>query len=369
EENQKSYPEETAGPETFIQIAIIYKGNNISILHNGKPYASYEIKQQQVFNKNSLILFGKRHQEMQGNGYLHGKIADARIYDRVLTPEEISGLVPDKIIGVQPWAWWPFSSGSMQDQTGRFTDIRISGEVSIENGCLVLGDKNATLVAACPKPDPKTSSSRIISENMPVPKQVIQTTRELRERLLADPYRPAYHFCIPEDNGMPGDPNGAFYFKGRYHLMYLYNREGSGFSWGHISSNDLVHWRNHPDAIAPGNGDEGCFSGGAYVSPDGKAYLTYWELWGARGIGMAESMDENFDTWSKFSENPVIQSTEWGITERNVKEVKVVKNVTEVKNEKSVKKSKDLIYGSADPSNIWMKDGKYYMLTGNLLVL
>ena len=28
-----------------------------------------------------------------------------------------------------------------------------------------------------------------------------------------------------------------------------------------------------------------------------------------------------------------------------------------------------LIYGSADPSNIWKRNGKYYMLTGNLLVL
>ena len=30
---------------------------------------------------------------------------------------------------------------------------------------------------------------------------------------------------------------------------------------------------------------------------------------------------------------------------------------------------KDIIVGSADPSNIWKKNGKYYMLTGNLLVL
>ena len=30
---------------------------------------------------------------------------------------------------------------------------------------------------------------------------------------------------------------------------------------------------------------------------------------------------------------------------------------------------KDIYFGSADPSNIWKKDGKYYMLTGNLLVL
>lgn len=351
EEKQELNPDETAGPGELIQIAIIYKGEHISILRNGKPYAGYDIIQPQAFGRNCMVLFGKRHEEMQGDGYLQGKITDARIYDRALMAEEISSQVPDQITGPEPWAWWPFSSGSLQDRTGRFTDIRITGNVKVENGCLVLGDQHATVIASPAETDLKAANTSLLAVEQPIPKRVIQTTREFRERLLADPYRPAFHFCIPEDNGMPGDPNGAFYFNGRYHLMYLYNREGSGFSWGHISSSDLVHWRNHPDAIGPGNGDEGCFSGGAFVTPEGKAYLTYWELWGARGIGMAESADENFDNWVKLAENPVIKSTEWGITE------------------KTDQNNKNVVYGSADPSNIWMKNGKYYMLTGNLLVL
>jgi len=197
-----------------------------------------------------------------------------------------------------------------------------------------------------------------------VPKAIVQSTRSFRERLLADPYRPAYHFCVPEDVGRPGDPNGAFYYNGRYHLMYLYNRQGSGFSWGHISSKDLLHWRHHPDAIVPGDGDDGVFSGGAFVDQNGKATITYWEFMNSAtravnasnkkrpmGIGIAESADEHFDKWTKSASNPVIASSEWGIT--------VTKN----------KAGQELIYGSADPSNIWMKNGRYYMLTGNLLVL
>ena len=75
-------------------------------------------------------------------------------------------------------------------------------------------------------------------------------TRRYRERLLADPYRPAYHFAIPDDLGIPGDSNGAFYADGIYHLMYLYkNCETEAFHWGHLSSIDLLHWRNHPDAL------------------------------------------------------------------------------------------------------------------------
>lgn len=151
--------------------------------------------------------------------------------------------------------------------------------------------------------------------------------------------------------GLPGDPNGAFCHNGRYHLMYLYHRNGSGFCWGHISSLDLVHWRHHPDAIGPDNGDEGCFSGGAFVDEDGTAYLSYWDLGRGRGICLASSRDPHFDTWTKLESNPVIRSTEFGITEVKADD------------------GKSHFYGSAGPSNIWKKDGRYYLLTGNLLVL
>lgn len=198
------------------------------------------------------------------------------------------------------------------------------------------------------KPEPVPA---LVEDNQNIPKEVIKATREFRERLLTDPYRPAYHFCFPEDNGVPGDPNGAFYHNGRYHLMFLYNKAGSGFSWGHVSSIDMLNWRYHPDAIVPGNGDEGCFSGGGFIDDDGSAIISYWMLWGDKGIGLAKSTDYNFDKWEKFKGNPVIKSTEWGITE--------LKDAS----------GKDIHVGSADPSNIWKKDGKYYMLTGNLLVL
>jgi beta-fructofuranosidase len=204
---------------------------------------------------------------------------------------------------------------------------------------------------SCISQEKPVQDTSLVNPNQDISKKVIKATREFRERLLDDPYRPAYHFVIPEDDGQPGDPNGAFFANGRYHLMYLYNRADSGFSWGHISSSDLLHWRHHPDAIGPGNGDEGCFSGGAFIDDDGTAYLTYWMLWGDKGIGMARSNDIHFDRFGKFGNNPVIKSDEWGIT-----------NMTD-------DEGNPFYIGSADPSNIWKKDNKYYMLTGNLLVL
>ena len=224
----------------------------------------------------------------------------------------------------------------------------------LDQGCLVLAGKGATLIAAAVSGGDGSASTpipRAWSSTDPVPDEVVRSTRLLRERLLADPYRPGYHFCPPEDMAFPGDPNGAFFANGRYHLMYLYNRSGSGFCWGHISSSDLVHWRHHPDAIGPGKGDEGCFSGGAFVDDDGSAYLSYWMLWGPRGIGLAHSNDRMFDRWTKWDANPVIRSTEFGVTE--------TKDAS----------GKKIFLGSADPSNIWKKDGHYYVLTGSLPVL
>lgn len=185
----------------------------------------------------------------------------------------------------------------------------------------------------------------------PVPVEVLSAAREFRYRLLADPHRPAFHFAFPEDDGSPGDPNGTFYANGRYHMMYLYNHAGLGFVWGHVSSADLLHWRHHPYAVGPGEGDEGCFSGGVYVDPKGRAIMSYWGLWAKRGICLAFSEDEHYERWTKSPANPVILSTDMGITETVDKD------------------GKPLAYGAADPSQIWMKDGRYYMLTGNLAVL
>ena len=70
-----------------------------------------------------------------------------------------------------------------------------------------------------------------------------EPVRQEVERFLADPHRPKYHFVI-DGEGSPGDPNGAFWHRGRYHLMYLYRRP-QGFCWGHSSSADLLLFISH----------------------------------------------------------------------------------------------------------------------------
>ena len=50
----------------------------------------------------------------------------------------------------------------------------------------------------------------------------VAAIREFRNKLLADPYRPVYHFAIPEDYAVPSDPNGCIYWGGRYHMFHIF---------------------------------------------------------------------------------------------------------------------------------------------------
>ena len=354
EKEQIHWPAEVVDADSFVQIAIVYQGQTVTLYRNGIANAHYRLTTPpQSFGTHSTVLFGRRHLDAKDvESSFAGRIKDARIYDRALSRSEISELQPGHLTGsTRPWAWWSFADQGIREVTGRFTEISLLGDVRLEKGCLVLGGKGASLVTSSVTSSASSPVPKSWSASGPVPEEVVRSARMLREHLLEDPYRPQYHFCVPEDMGIPGDPNGAFFANGRYHLMYLYNRTGSGFCWGHVSSTDLVHWRHHHDAIGPGAGDEGCFSGGAFLDDDGTAYLSYWMLWGAKGIGLAKNTDPDFEHWQKLAENPVIQSSEWGISEQ--------------KDEAG----KSIHFGSADPSNIWKKDGEYYMLTGSLLVL
>jgi sucrose-6-phosphate hydrolase SacC (GH32 family) len=67
-------------------------------------------------------------------------------------------------------------------------------------------------------------------------------------------FRPQIHFT-PDKNWV-NDPNGMVYYKGKYHLFFQHSPNSSvwsDISWGHATSNDLVHWERKPIAIYPDN--------------------------------------------------------------------------------------------------------------------
>ena len=139
------------------------------------------------------------------------------------------------------------------------------------------------------------------------------TSQEKRNRIAkrmnADAQAPRYHFAAPEGNAFPFDPNGALYWKGKYHLFYIFQDPElphDGHCWGHASSDDLLHWTFHPTALAPapGDPDKGIFSGNAFISKEGIPTLAYYGI--DAGICLAESTDDDLNTWTKLPDNPVI---------------------------------------------------------------
>jgi beta-fructofuranosidase len=144
---------------------------------------------------------------------------------------------------------------------------------------------------------------------------------QIRRRMAADHLRPLYHF-LPPHNWM-NDPNGVIQWQGRYHLFYQHNPNGpywADMHWGHAVSDDLVHWRDWPIALAPtpgGPDQNGCWSGSAVVD-DGTPTVVYTGVSfklpeeGFRGgpdamqtVCLARSQD-GMRTWEKDPRNPVL---------------------------------------------------------------
>lgn len=90
-------------------------------------------------------------------------------------------------------------------------------------------------------------------------------------------YSVAYH--IRPEFGLLNDPNGLVRFKNFYHVYYQLNPLGFNHkhkSWGHVYSEDMVHWKRadialHPDAWFD---KDGVYSGSA-VEYQEKIYVFY----------------------------------------------------------------------------------------------
>ena len=129
----------------------------------------------------------------------------------------------------------------------------------------------------------------------------------VRQEMGADQQRPTYHF-LPPSNWI-NDPHGLIEWNGRYHLFYQYNPNGpfhDSIHWGHADSDDLVHWRDLPIALAPEPGSydkDGCWTG-YMVSENGLPTILYTAAY-PQTVAAAVSHDDLI-TWQKLAENPLI---------------------------------------------------------------
>jgi beta-fructofuranosidase len=145
-----------------------------------------------------------------------------------------------------------------------------------------------------------------------------------QSKLANDPLRPQFHL-LPTRNWM-NDPNGPIYWNGLYHMFFQYNPNAAVWGdmhWNHAVSEDMIHWRHLPIALAPTPGwadADGCFTGSA-VNDNGVATILYTGVQEApferatlrdghhnfrETQCLATSSDPQLRTWKKWKD-PVIQ--------------------------------------------------------------
>lgn len=90
-------------------------------------------------------------------------------------------------------------------------------------------------------------------------------------------YKPTFH--ITGLQGWINDPNGLVKFNNQYHIFFQYHPYSTSWGpmhWGHVVSDDLLHFSYLPNALTPGDDfdKDGCFSGTSFVK-DGTLYVAY----------------------------------------------------------------------------------------------
>ncbi|MGY5764111.1 glycoside hydrolase family 32 protein [Brachybacterium sp. DNPG3] len=123
--------------------------------------------------------------------------------------------------------------------------------------------------------------------------------------------RPQFHLTAPQ--GRINDPNGLIMQGGTAHAFFQW---GPGFptdrriGWGHAVSEDLLRWTIRPQAIAPDTwyDEDGCYSGGAVVQPEGAAFLYTGNVkkGDVRQAHQALLRTADFETFEKSPQNPVL---------------------------------------------------------------
>ena len=160
-----------------------------------------------------------------------------------------------------------------------------------------------------------------------------------------DRYRPQYH-ALPPAVWM-NEPHSPFYYKGMYHVFYQHNPAGPYWSqirWGHLVSEDMVHWVAVKDAVVPTAGvcPEGIWTGGACIGPDGTPWLvitagTNTTTWTGQNVAFAHAADPT---------DPYL--SEWIIEDKLV--------ITQPSDDTQGEREQ-----FRDPF-VWFDDGVYYMM-------
>jgi len=262
------------GIDKIEQIAIVYQGDEIRIYRNAVLRTSYKAENIDLLNSNTnVVVFGLSH--FGGGGSISGAIEDARIYSEALSPEELKLLQPNKPSRIKPYAWWDFEGDEVLDRTGRYANHNFGEweDVEINSGKLIFRNHGLMIAARAYVPE-----TPMWPENPPE-------------------NWPTFHLAHPGPGvAWPGDPNPAFYYKGRYHMHYIYSNP-YGFMFAHVSSTDMVNWKWHPTVLGPPKTGHGMFSGTGFFTKEGKPAMIYHGVGSDRNQIMY-GLDESLDEWT-----------------------------------------------------------------------
>ena len=117
-DNAKAETEASIGK--LIQMAIVYKGNDITIYRNGELYVTNKSENiDLLIAEDNIVVFGARYND--DDNYVNLEIEDARIYSSALTPVQLKLLKPNEPSKIEPYAWWDFEGEKIKENTGRYS--------------------------------------------------------------------------------------------------------------------------------------------------------------------------------------------------------------------------------------------------------
>jgi beta-fructofuranosidase len=274
---EKGIPiEESDTTGELVQLAIVYKNSEILMYRNGELKSTYPAENIDLLsNDKNFAVFGMSH--VGGKAQMSEAIEDARIYSQALSETELKSLQPNNPSKVNPYAWWDFEGQEIKDRTGRFSfhnryGLTFEG-IKQEGGKLIL-NKWGHMIAL---------------------REYVAEIPEWPENTPEDWL--TFHLAHPgPGKAEPGDPNPAYFYKGKYHLHYIYQNL-YGFAYAHISSDDMVYWKWHPTVLIPPITGHGMFSGTGFFTKEGQPAMIYHGL--ATGNMVTFALDENLDSWAK----------------------------------------------------------------------
>jgi hypothetical protein len=277
---------ETATPEQWLQLAVVYRGKQIEIWRDGHRYAAYEATSQQTYADPCDLYLGLRClYSKQLHGFLKGSINEARIYNSALDAAALAQLKPGTLTEPKPLGCWTFDEGSAKDVMGHYPDAQLSGTAKIKDGALVLDGQGYALIS---------------------------------RRLLAN-YRPptvqAGFYTPPHRVGEMWD-SWIEWHGGVYYMYHIAGPFGRWDAHEIAVSPDGVHWDFQGVAVRPRPQTTWVGTGHVWKSPgfasNGLWVLNYSESMGDNKQDIMFATSPDLLHWTKVDESlRFVQDTRW----------------------------------------------------------